>query len=255
MKDSESPSMFFPMGKLANRIKYIRDQANLSQEEFAKALSTVESVKVTRGAVGNWEKGKGISRKNLAAIADKFNAPLDWLEFGRGELPGKSNLTNTPPLTDSPKFNITPEHYAQNARIGEPVRGFARIPIRGQGMGGKDGVLIFHNDLNLGDTEAPPKLADVPDAYAVYVIGDSMLERYQNGEVVYVHPYMPVRKGDDCVVQIRVRDGDAPLGYIKRFVSMDDKRLKLLQLNPRKFLNFPKNQVMSVHRIVMGGPA
>ena len=66
---------------------------------------------------------------------------------------------------------------------------------------------------------------------------------------------MPVRKDDDCVVQIRVRDGDAPLGYIKRFISMDDKNLKLLQLNPRKTLTFPKSQVMAVHRIVMGGPA
>lgn len=247
--------MFFPMGKLASRIKYIRKQAGLSQERFADALGTVEGVKVTRGAVGNWELGGGISRANLAAIADKFNAPLDWLEFGRGELPQKTNLAGTSPLTDSPKFNIAPEHYAQNARIGEPVRGFARIPIRGQGMGGKDGALIFHNDQNLGDTEAPPKLADVPDAYAVYVIGDSMLERYRHGEVVYVHPYMPVRKDDDCVVQIKASDGDAPVGYIKRFISMDDKTLKLLQLNPRKTLTFPRNQVMAVHRIIMGGPA
>lgn len=247
--------MFFPMGKLANRIKYIRKQAGLSQERFAEALGTVEGVKVTRGAVGNWELGKGISRANLAAIADKFQAPLDWLEFGRGELPLKTDPAGASPLTDTPKFNIAPEHYAQNARLGEPVRGFARIPIRGQGMGGKDGALIFHSDQNLGDTEAPPKLADVPDAYAVYVIGDSMLERYRHGEVVYVHPYMPVRKDDDCVVQIRVRDGDAPLGYIKRFVSIDDKKLRLLQLNPRKILTFPRNQVMSVHRIVMGGPA
>ncbi len=247
--------MFFPMGKLANRIKYIRKQAGLSQEKFAEALGTVEGVKVTRGAVGNWELGKGISRANLAAIADRFNTPLDWLEFGRGDLPSKGNLAGTSPLTDLPKSNIVPEHYTQNARIGEPVRGFARIPIRGQGMGGKDGVLIFHSDLNLGDTEAPPRLADVPDAYAVYVVGDSMLERFRHGEVVYVHPYMPVRKDDDCVVQIRVREGDAPLGYIKRFVSMDDKKLKLLQLHPRKVLTFPRSQVMAVHRIIMGGPA
>lgn len=247
--------MFFPMGKLANRIKYIRRQAGLSQERFAEALGTVEGVKVTRGAVGNWELGGGISRANLAAIADKFNAPLDWLEFGRGELPQKITVAASGPLTQTLKSGIAPEHYAQNARVGELVRGFTRIPIRGQAMGGKDGVLIFNNDLNLGDTEAPPKLADVPDAYAVYVIGDSMLERFRHGEVVYVHPYMPVRKDDDCVVQIRAHDGDPPVGYIKRFVSMNDKVLKLMQLNPRKTLTFPRSQVLAVHRIIMGGPA
>jgi phage repressor protein C with HTH and peptisase S24 domain len=66
---------------------------------------------------------------------------------------------------------------------------------------------------------------------------------------------MPVRKDDDCVVQIRPQEGDAPLGYIKRFISMDDKVLKLLQLNPRKTLTFPVSQVLAVHRILMGGPA
>lgn len=41
--------MFFPMGKLGNRIKFVRKQAGLSQEKFAEALGTVEGAKVTRG--------------------------------------------------------------------------------------------------------------------------------------------------------------------------------------------------------------
>ena len=246
--------MFFPMGKLANRIKYVRELAGLSQEKFAEALSTVEGVKVTRGAVGNWELEKGITLENLAAISERFGVALDWLQKGTGELPSKISAAGTSPLTDSPKFNIAPEIYAQNARIGEPVRGFARIPIRGQDMDGKDGALIFNTDQNLGEIVAPPILADVPDAYAVYVIGDTMLERYRHGEVVYVHPYLPVRENDDCVIQISTGEGQKPIGYIKRFVSMDDKRVKLLQLNPRKTLTFAKNRVVALHRIVMGGP-
>ena len=254
MKVLESPSMFFPMGKLANRIKFVRKQAGLSQEKFAEALGTVEGVKVTRGAVGNWELDKGISRENLAAISERFGVALDWLQHGHGELPQKNSAAASTPLTAAPKFTIAPEIYAQNARIGEPVRGFARIPIRGQGMDGKDGALSFNTDQNLGEVLAPPVLTDVPDAYAVYVIGDTMLERYRHGEVVYVHPYLPVREGDDCVIQISAEEGQKPIGYIKRFVSMDEHRVKVLQLNPRKTLTFPKNKVVAVHRIVMGGP-
>ncbi|WP_458760517.1 XRE family transcriptional regulator [Afipia sp. TerB] len=255
MKAKESPSMFFPMGKLGNRIRFVRKQAGLSQEKFAEALGTVDGVKVTRGAVGNWELGGGITLANLAAIADKFHVPLDWLESGKGDIPQKSGDVTSSPLTTTQKSNTPSELYAQNAYIGEPVRGFARIPIRGQGMGGKDGALIFSNDQNFGDTLAPPVLADVPDAYAVYVIGDSMLERFKHGEVVYVHPYMPVRKDDDCVVQISAGDGDPPHGFIKRFVSLDDKTLKLRQLNPKKVLTFPRERVLAIHRIVMAGPA
>ncbi|BBB99374.1 phage repressor protein C with HTH and peptisase S24 domain [Bradyrhizobium elkanii USDA 61] len=255
MKDAESPAMFFPMGKLANRIKFVRKRAKLSQEKFAEALGTVEDVKVTRGAVGNWELGGGISRGNLAAIAEKFGVSLDWLESGRGELPQTVNApSDAQPLTSNQKPHTLTDQIKQNARIGEGVGAFTRIPIRGKGMGGKEGYLILA-DQYLGDVLAPPALVDVPDAYAVYVIGDSMLERYQHGEIVYVHPYAPVRKDDDCVIQISMGDGEPPHGFVKRFVSMDDAQLKVRQLNPKKVITFPRNKVLAVHRIIMGGPA
>jgi phage repressor protein C with HTH and peptisase S24 domain len=252
MKANSSRGMLAPMSNLASRIKLIRKQAKLSQERFAEALGTVDGVKVTRGAVGNWELGGGISRANIVAISEKFGAPLDWLEFGRGEVSQKSTFSDNGMLTTRPRYYRTSENLEQNARLGEPVRGFAQIPVRGQGMGDKDGCLIFTNQ-NLGEVVAPPVLAGVPDAYAVYVVGDSMLERYQHGEVVYVHPYLPVRKNDDCVVQISAGDGETPHGFIKRFVSMDDKTLRVMQLNPRKILTFPRHKVIHVHRIVMSG--
>lgn len=247
--------MFFPMGKLAERIRFVRKQYKMSQERFAEALGTVEGVKVTRGAVGNWELGGGISRANLAAIADRFKVNLDWLEFGKGEMPLKSTVEEVSKIVDNPSKPGAESHkIAHNAVIGQLVGGFSRLPIRGKGMGGSDGVLIF-SDQNFGDVLAPPALADIPDAYAVYVVGDSMLERYQHGEVVYVHPYVPVRKNDDCVIQISSGEGQPPIGYIKRFISFDDKHLRVLQLNPRKTMTFQKEKVIAVHRIIMGGPA
>jgi phage repressor protein C with HTH and peptisase S24 domain len=254
MKDSQPPAIFFPMGKLANRIKFIRKRARLSQERFAETLGTVEGVRVTRGAVGNWELGGGISRSNLAAISDKFGVPLDWLEFGRGDIPQKVGSDAEIQLTEGQDPRNVSDQAKQNARLGGTVNGFVRIPIRGKGMGGKEGYLIL-GDQYLGEVLAPPALADVPDAYAVYVIGDSMLERYRHGEIVYVHPYAPVRRDDDCVVQISMGDGEPPHGFVKRFLSLDDKQLRVLQLNPKKVLIFPANRVMAIHRIIMGGPA
>src|SRR5882757_6856818 len=116
MKVIESPAMFFPMGKMANRIKFVRKQAKLSQERFAEALGTVEDVNVTRGAVGNWERGGGISRANLAAIAEKFGISLDWLESGRGELPQSINTpVEAPVLTANQKPHTLAEQIKQNA--------------------------------------------------------------------------------------------------------------------------------------------
>ena len=255
MKVIPNPAMFFPMATIGGRIKWLRKQARLTQEAFAKALSTAEGKQISRGAVGNWELGTDEpSAPNQRLIADKFGVTLDWLSKGLGEIPQKIHAPVESTLTDEQKsINLEP-HFQQNARIGEASIGFTRIPIRGIGMGGKDGYLIL-GDQYLGDVLAPPALADVPDAYAVYVIGDSMLERYRHGELVYVHPYAPVRKDDDCVIQIGSGEGQPPRGFVKRFISFDDRQLKVLQLNPRKVLIFPTPQVLAVHRIIMGGPA
>lgn len=257
MKATENPAMFFPMAKKFNRIKWVRDRAELTQEEFARALNTVEGVKVTRGAVGNWERegGDEPSLKNLSAISEKFGVSLDWLQTGRGELPQKIAASVETPMAATPeKTHNVDAQQQQNARIGELVRGFSKIPIRGVAMGGEDGYVIL-GDQYLGDVLAPPALADIPDAYAVYMVGDSMLERYRHGEICFVHPYAPVRKDDDCVIQISMGEGDPPHGFVKRFISMDDKQLRVLQLNPRKVLTFPRSRVLAVHRVIMGGPA
>jgi transcriptional regulator with XRE-family HTH domain len=49
-----------------------------SQEQFASKIG------VTRGAVANWEIGKGISRVNLHRVARLWGVSMVWLSTGRG---------------------------------------------------------------------------------------------------------------------------------------------------------------------------
>lgn len=66
------------------RIRYVRTEIlNLrSQLAMAEWLGGV-----TRGAVGNWERGMDISLDNLASMSSKASVPFDWLAFGRGPQP------------------------------------------------------------------------------------------------------------------------------------------------------------------------
>jgi phage repressor protein C with HTH and peptisase S24 domain len=180
----------------------------------------------------------------LSLPEDARQAIADQLGLAESQLKGPQRA----PASRSPERS--------NARIGPvtPLGGSGvRIPVYGQAMGGKDGRFIL-NGAKVADALAPPDLVSVRDAYAVYVVGDSMEPRYRAGETVYVHPYMPVRKGDYVVVQLRAQhDGDPPEGYIKQFMGRDDRRLKLAQLNPRKIIEFPSERVASVHRIIMAG--
>ena len=140
----------------------------------------------------------------------------------------------------------------RNAEIGGPARFGARIPAYGQAVGGRDGEFIL-NGNRIVDVLAPPSLQGVPDAYAVYVVGDSMEPRYFAGEAVFVNPRLPVRRGHFVVAQIAVQEGEPPHAYIKRFVAREERLLRLEQFNPRKALEFPVGRVISVHRIIMGG--
>src|SRR5690348_11341709 len=71
---------------VAARIKQVRAGYGLSQEDFAARLSRGRE-KITRGAVGNWERGKGIKTQNLTRIAETFDVPIHRLANNKGRPP------------------------------------------------------------------------------------------------------------------------------------------------------------------------
>ncbi len=57
------------------------------------------------------------------------------------------------------------------------------IPVYGHALGGKDGEFIL-NGNQISEVSAPPGLWHIPDACAVYVVGESMEPGYFAGETV-----------------------------------------------------------------------
>lgn len=156
------------------------------------------------------------------------------------------------PLTTASSESSTLPNSRDNATIGGAVSLTNKIPAYGQAMGGKFGEFIL-NGNKVADILAPASLNGVHDAYAVYIAGDSMEPRYFAGEAAFVHPGLPIRKGDFVVAQIASDEGSPPLAYVKRFVAMDDRRLRLEQFNPKKIIEFHRKMVVSVHLILMAG--
>ena len=79
--------------------------------------------------------------------------------------------------------------------------------------------------------------------YACYVAGTSMDPRYLPGEIVYVNPTRPVRRGDYVVVQYR--DGENQHAILKQLVSIGESNCVLRQLNPEQDIKV--DNVISVH--------
>jgi phage repressor protein C with HTH and peptisase S24 domain len=203
--------------------------------------------------LGHENGSRGLSRA-AARYARFFRVSLDWLIDGRGEftLAGGDARFATALRSPASAHEALLPAPPRNAEVGGPARFAATIPAYGQAVGGKDGEFIL-NGNRIVDVLAPPSLQGVPDAYAVYVVGDSMEPRYFAGEAVFVNPRLPVRRGDFVVAQVAVAESEPPHAYVKRFVGRDARSLKLEQFNPKKALDFPVGRVISVHRIIMGG--
>lgn len=140
-----------------------------------------------------------------------------------------------------------------NAYVGKSIRSSdAMLPIFGQPVGGKHGEFVMNGSV-VGEVRAPAGLSADDGAYCLYVLGDSMADRYYDGEIVYVDPHRRPKNGDFVVAQIRREPGGPIEAFIKRMVRRDTEELVLEQLNPKETLTFPHTQVHAVHFIVYGG--
>ena len=102
----------------------------------------------------------------------------------------------------------------------------------------------FSNDP-IGYTPRPANLSGVREAYAIYMVGDSMEPRYEQSWLLHVNPFKPPTRGRDVVVYKR---GNVVL--IKQFVGWEGDTLVLRQLNPPETLRIPRGEVRECHLVV-----
>ncbi len=128
------------------------------------------------------------------------------------------------------------------------------LPVLGSAVGGEDGKYIFNGSI-IDYVVCPPSLENVAGAYAVYIDGESMYPRFKPGETAWVHPGKPARRGDDVIVQIHPPedDGSPPWGYVKELKGWAGNKLVLTQHNPQIDIEFDRQEVMTVHPIVLSG--
>ena len=194
-------------------------------------------------------------------LAEAVKVSPTWLHSGRNDTKADTKIGISTRTNIDTDRTIGVTRYIPNAakihRETTPEQGLAatqarQIPLYSSALAGPDGSVSIGVTL-MEMIEAPAPVAAVPDAYAVRVVGESMEPRYFSSEIVYVHPRMPVKKGDFILAQITDNGGGDVMGYVKRLVSIDDRKLVVEQLNPKREISFPRDRVKSVHKIVLAG--
>lgn len=148
------------------------------------------------------------------------------------------------------------------------MRGNAKpVPLLGTALGGTFSDLedVELTELRLTEIldylSRPASLAEDPDAYAVEIVGESMMPRFEPGERVYVSPKSTVRPGDDVIVQLvdPKAEGDVADAVtdvlIKRFVRRTANMVELRQFNPDQSFDVPLDRIariggkLAIHRV------
>lgn len=233
------------------RVAERREQLEMSQEDLAKKVG------MRQQGIASIESGKVSRPRLLPEMAEALKADLDWLLYRDGPDPepvrspkgadfASQKLPKNPHKSLDTSFS---EYPAPNAQPAHALNAGPVIDLYGQASAGKDGEFPWSGEV-IGEVMAPPSLSGVRGAYAVQVAGDSMVPKFRSGDTVYVNPHRPVRRDDYVVVQIHGDEGSPPLGYVKRFVSLDLRTLRLEQLNPKKTLTFPAKRVSKIEKIV-----
>ena len=122
------------------------------------------------------------------------------------------------------------------------------LPVYASAQGGPEGMVIDREPIEW--TRRPPMLAGVVDAFAFYVVGDSMWPRFQQGERLLVHPRRPPRPGQDVLLILNNEDGHEFNALVKTLKSLDGDTAVLEQYNPRKELTFSRSQIDALYLIV-----
>ena len=135
------------------------------------------------------------------------------------------------------------------------------VPLLGTAQGsdleiGENGDVHFVEQMDLSllnvvdYVRRPPALANRRDVYAITVIGNSMADRYMEGDPAYVDPKRQPRAGDYVVVQLRNRDGDTHLALLKKLVRRTSTEIELEQAHPELRFAISAQDVAAVHRVI-----
>jgi len=234
-RDSAASDRFFA------RIEHLRPE-NVSLRQLSMAITgkpdLLRDVK---------RKGHLPTADNIRRLAEELGTSVDYL---------LGTVNNPEPILSEVGVSDQTIHWRG------PLNDLPRIPLVGTGdcasitVQDETGKLL-EIERSSFDPEHPVRMINRPevfagrDLYAIYFHGESMMPRYEPGEIGLVDPTRPPARGDYVLVQLTDGDEDAVVGVIvKRLVRTNSREIVLEQFNPPAIFAVPRSRVKRLHRIL-----
>ena len=197
------------MNMLGDRIRTLRKEKGLNQEQFSEALNKQFGLKTDRVMISKWETGFQTPIMNtIICMAKYFNVSIDYLN-GNENFSKRSSTSSLPP-------NIT-ESYTTFPVIGEVAAGYD-VPALEDWEG---------ETVDIPDTYLKGRSRD--EFFVLRVKGDSMFPTYQDGDKVLVLRQSTLNHSGQVGVVIYNDD----CGTLKRVeYKMGEDWMRLVPINP-----------------------
>ncbi|MFG1256334.1 helix-turn-helix domain-containing protein [Xanthobacter flavus] len=229
--------------ELPNRIQELRLASGMSLEDVAEAVGSTSST------VSKLERGRlRLTSDWMFRLAPALGvAPSDLLPQAHQEVAAERSISLDVPAL-MPKATIEPA----DVEIPATSRFSRDLPVLGTAGGAVirqvDGFRMEHEVVDY--VRRPPALAKQLNAYAIFVVGESMAPMHNPGDLRFVDPEQRPSIGDSVIVQTKHFDTDPGQGYIKILKRRTPTYIVLQQLNPAATLEIPAQYVVSVHKVL-----
>jgi SOS-response transcriptional repressor LexA len=235
---------------LGNRVRKARKHAGFTQNQLAK------KVKTSQGAISDIENGRNKDSSSLYDIAKTTGVSTDWLIKNQGEM---LDLDKVPSIDD-----LRAQIKAMQGQSGDdlfdaptdtqhaPISDNAdMVPILSWVAAGSwsnvDPVMM--SDA-IGKAPRPAKLSKL--GFALIVRGESMLPKFDPGDIIYVEPqtgFLALKNADLIIVQCN-DDKEATFKQLVLGETSEDMYLRPLNPNWHEQKMVPMGECNLVGKVV-----
>lgn len=206
---SGTPVKSDPMNEQAERVRQLLVARGVKERSLKPELARV--CDISYQSVKGWFDGstKTITAHNLAKIASRWDASLEWLTTGRGQMDSVAAL-----FEEGATYQIN--------------NGVREVPVVGKAELGPEGFWAeTEHPVGNGDGFVSWPTTD-PNAYAVEANGDSMAPRIKHKEFIIVEPNAEILPGDEVLLKTRE---EPPRCMVKVYQYTRDGRHHLANIN------------------------
>jgi len=201
-------------------IRFARERKGWSQADLARRVGC------TQVAIKKIESGETRQSKYLPRIASELGLDVADLDPDADKR-GRANLSDAVPIE-------------------QLVRRAADFPVYAAAEGGPGEIIVGSDPVDW--QPRPQRLANVRDAYGLYIIGESMVPEYRPGDVALINPALPQIGGEVYIFYAdRAGEARATIKHLRRATT--DKWLVSQHNKPRDF-ELSRKEWQWAHRVI-----